>query len=328
MNTKVLLGFVAGVAVASGVAFLVVHRQATTPAAPVAATAAAPALAPVAVAAAPVPAPATAAPPPAPPPIAEKKHVRASRVRNPALEPAQSPEPPQAPVQAAAAEPAPPEAATAPQATIAPQAAPPPAPASPPAPPRPAPPPAPAAAPAPPAPPPSVTLTAGTLVPVRLGETLDSSRNRPGDTFSATLDAPLVVNGWVIAERGARAEGRIAEVEQAGRVRGLARLALELTAIHTSDGQTIHVRTASFERLGPESKKEDAEKIGIGAILGTVIGAVAGGGKGAAIGAAAGGAAGAGTVAATRGKPAVLPSETRISFRLDQPVTITERVDR
>jgi len=28
---------------------------------------------------------------------------------------------------------------------------------------------------------------------------------------------------------------------------------------------------------------------------------------------------------ATRGKPAVLPAETRISFRVDQPVTITER---
>jgi hypothetical protein len=324
MNTKVLLGFVAGVAVASGVAFLVVHRQ-TAPAVPVAVTAAAPAPAPVA---APAPTPAAEPAPPAPPPVPEKKHVRASRVRKPAPAPAQSPEPPQAPVQTAAAEPAPPQAAAAPQSTIAPQAAPPPAPASPPSPPRPDPAPAPAAAPAPPAPPPSVTLTSGTLVPVRLGETLDSSRNQTGDTFSATLDAPLVVNGWVIAERGARAEGRIAEVEQAGRVRGLARLALELTAIHTSDGQTLHVRTASFERLGPESKKEDAEKIGIGAILGTVIGAVAGGGKGAAIGAAAGGAAGAGTVAATRGKPAVLPSETRISFRLDQPVTITERVNR
>ena len=46
--------------------------------------------------------------------------------------------------------------------------------------------------------------------------------------------------------------------------------------------------------------------------------------KGAAIGAAAGGAAGGGAVAATRGRVAVLPTETRISFRLDQPVTITE----
>ena len=62
-----------------------------------------------------------------------------------------------------------------------------------------------------------------------------------------------------------------------------------------------------------------------GAAGGAAIGAIAGGGKGAAIGAGAGGAAGAGTVLATRGKPAALPSETRITFRLAAPVTLTER---
>ena len=43
-------------------------------------------------------------------------------------------------------------------------------------------------------------------------------------------------------------------------------------------------------------------------------------------GAGAGGAVGAGTVMATRGKAATLPSETRISFRLRDPVTVTERL--
>jgi len=32
-------------------------------------------------------------------------------------------------------------------------------------------------------------------------------------------------------------------------------------------------------------------------------------------------------VMATRGKDAILPSETRISFRVQQPVTITERMN-
>jgi len=62
--------------------------------------------------------------------------------------------------------------------------------------------------------------------------------------------------------------------------------------------------------------------------IGAVIGAMAGGGKGAAIGAAAGGVAGAGGVAATRARAVALPVETRITFRIRQPVTITERVSR
>lgn len=63
------------------------------------------------------------------------------------------------------------------------------------------------------------------------------------------------------------------------------------------------------------------------AAIGAAIGAIAGGGKGAAIGAGVGGAAGAGTVLATRGEDASLPSETRVTFRLKNPVTITERLN-
>jgi hypothetical protein len=69
----------------------------------------------------------------------------------------------------------------------------------------------------------------------------------------------------------------------------------------------------------------DAAKVGGAAAVGAVIGGIAGGGKGAAIGAGVGGGAGAGDVLLTRGKPATLPSETRLSFRLRTPVTITEK---
>jgi hypothetical protein len=181
--------------------------------------------------------------------------------------------------------------------------------------------------PPPPPPPPAkqVTVTAGTLLPVRLIETVSSDRNHPGDTFTATLDAPLVIDGFVIAEKGSRAEGRIVESQQAGRVKGLASIALELTRFTTSDGQHVEISTDSFTKMGPESKSTDAAKIGGGAALGAIIGAIAGGGKGAAIGAGAGGAAGTGAVLTTRGKAAVLPSETKISFRLNNPVTITEK---
>ncbi|PWU03001.1 MAG: hypothetical protein C5B51_19855 [Terriglobia bacterium] len=179
--------------------------------------------------------------------------------------------------------------------------------------------------PPPPPPPRQVTLNAGMLLPVRLIDGLTSERNNPGDTFNGTLDQPLVIEGLVIAERGARVEGRVVSADRGGKVSGLAALSVELTRIHLSDGQTISVRTDSFQRQAEQTHKTDAAKIGGGAALGAIIGAIAGGGKGAAIGAAAGGGAGAGDVLLTRGKAATLPSETRINFRLSAPVTVTER---
>ena len=177
----------------------------------------------------------------------------------------------------------------------------------------------------PPPPPRQVTLKAGMLIPARTVEALSSDRNLAGDTFTATLDDPLVVDGLVIAERGAHLEGTIVQSERAGRVKGLASLAIELTQLNTSDGQRVTIETETFTKQGQKSTGEDAAKVGAAAGIGAAIGAIAGGGKGAGIGAAIGGAAGAGDVMLTRGKAAALPPETRISFRLKTPVTITER---
>ncbi len=176
----------------------------------------------------------------------------------------------------------------------------------------------------PPPPPRKVTLESGALIPVRLSEGLSTDRVQTGETFAASLDKPIVVDGFVIAERGARVEGRVVDAVQAGRVKGLAQLGIQLVSLRTSDGQTVAIQTDTFTKQGPATKQQDAAKVGVGAGLGAAIGAIAGGGKGAAIGAAVGGAAGAGTVAATRGKPAELPSETRIEFRLSNSVTVTE----
>jgi hypothetical protein len=179
-------------------------------------------------------------------------------------------------------------------------------------------------APLPPPEPNRVTLLPGTLITVRLNERLSSGRHGPGDAFSASLDEPLIVDGFVIAERGAPAEGKVSAVSPAGRVRGAAALAIELVSVRTSDGQRVEITTDPFERKAPTTKGADAAKVGVSAALGAAIGAIAAGGKGAAIGAGAGSAAGAGAVLAGRGQPAELAAETRISFRLNRAVTIVE----
>ena len=173
----------------------------------------------------------------------------------------------------------------------------------------------------------TVTINQGTALTVRLGETLSVQKNLTGDTFFATLDVPLVADGFVLAEKGARVEGKIIEVDKAGKLSGTSRLSLELTQVNTSDGQRVHLQTSTFTKDGAErSRKNDAAKVGGGAVLGAIIGAAAGGGKGAGVGAGVGGAAGAGAVLLSGGRNVTIPVETKLIFRLEKPVTITERV--
>jgi hypothetical protein len=136
----------------------------------------------------------------------------------------------------------------------------------------------------------------------------------------------VVAEGFVIAERGARVEGRVVSADKGGRLRGVPSLAVELLRLHTSDGQTVAIQTDGFERRAEGTRRQDAEKVAGGAALGAVIGALAGGGKGAAIGAGVGVGAGAGSVMATRVNAATLPSETRVMFRLKAHVTLTEQL--
>ncbi len=192
-----------------------------------------------------------------------------------------------------------------------------------------APPAAPAFTPEPAAPvqqqPHTITLRAGTAFNVRLEDSVSTERNSSGDNFRATLTAPVIVDGFVIVERGSKVQGQVVEAERSGRVKGRANVSLALTEINTTDGQRVRVQTNSVIREASASKGSDTAKIAAGSALGALIGGLTGGGKGAAIGAGAGGAAGTGVVLGTRGKGVTLPNETALTFKLVSPVTITEQ---
>lgn len=171
-----------------------------------------------------------------------------------------------------------------------------------------------------------VTLDAGTTIPVRIGESITSENSTSGDSWSGTLAQPLVVDGLVIADRGARVDGTVTNVKRAGRVKGVAQLSIAMSRLHTADGQVIDIPTSSFAVAGKDETKKDAAKIGIASGVGAAIGAIAGRGKGAAIGAGAGAAAGTGVVLASRGGAAVINNEALVNFRVSAPVTITEKI--
>jgi hypothetical protein len=190
----------------------------------------------------------------------------------------------------------------------------------------PAPTPAPAApltppTPPPPPPPQKVTIPSGTALSVRLVDSIDSERNQTGDSFHATLNNPITIDGETVIPSGTDVVGHLADVKSAGKFAGQSVVALQLDSV-TSGGRTYNIQTDQYKKQGSSRGKNTAEKVGAGAGIGAIIGAIAGGGKGAAIGAAAGGGLGGGVQAATKGQQIKLPSETILSFTLQSPVTV------
>jgi hypothetical protein len=174
--------------------------------------------------------------------------------------------------------------------------------------------------------PPQLTIKPGTFVTVRIDQPLSSDRNQQGDTFSATLARPVVVDGVVVAERGQSLSGRVVEAQKAGRVQGVSQLAVQLTDLSLVDGQRLPIQTQLVSRSGPTSEGRDASAIASTTIAGAAIGAAADWGRGAAIGAGVGAAAGIVGVLLTRGRETVIFPESLLTFRIEAPVTIsTER---
>jgi hypothetical protein len=183
--------------------------------------------------------------------------------------------------------------------------------------------PAPTPTPPPPAPPPvTVEVPSGTVISVRMIDSRDSSVNRAGEEFAASLEAPIVVGDKVLIQRGADARVRLNQVSSAGHVQGRSDLQLELVSI-TANGTTYNVTSGYYQQSGASRGKRTAATMGGATGLGALIGAIAGGGKGAAIGAGIGAAGGGVATAATKGQQVKIPAETKLDFTLKSPFTVT-----
>ena len=174
----------------------------------------------------------------------------------------------------------------------------------------------------PPPPPRPVTIPDGTVLQIRMIDTIDSGTNQPGDRFHATLDTPVTMEDRVIVPQGADIEGRVAELKTAGHFAGKPEIALELTSL-SLNGRRYALHTNQYSREGSSRGKNTAAKVGTGAAVGTIIGAIAGGGKGAAIGGVIGAGAGGGVQAATKAQQVHVPSEALLTFTLQSPLTVT-----
>jgi len=199
-------------------------------------------------------------------------------------------------------------------------------------------PPAPPSAQAPPqaAPPPQpagpvpaqLSMASGTVIPVRITGWLSSEQNHPGDTFSASLDQPLVVNGWVVARKGQTVIGRVTTVKKAGHFGSVSELGLELSMLTLVDGQQASVQSKLVQNTGRSTADPDAATVGVTTGVGAAVGAAADGGYGAGLGAGLGAIVGLAGVMTSHGSPTIVRPETLLSFQLQSPITITTEQSR
>jgi len=170
----------------------------------------------------------------------------------------------------------------------------------------------------------AIVVPADTALEVVLDESLSSKTATPGQSFQATVETPVEIEGKVVVPKGTRATGTVKDAKAAGRFKGASLLELALKNVEI-DGKTYDISTSapSFSHKG--KGKRTAVAVGGGAALGALIGGLAGGGKGAAIGAGVGAGAGTGGAAFTGKADVVLPAETALTFKLTAPLEIKAR---
>lgn len=155
--------------------------------------------------------------------------------------------------------------------------------------------PPPAAAPALPS---QLNLKAGTYVMVRVNQTLSSDKNQSGDTFTATLVQPLVVDGFIASRPAQTFGGKVADAIKASKAHGVSHLGLQLTDLMFVDGQHAAIQSELVAINEPNRSSN------------TTV---------------ASGAAGTGSIPGellTRGRSTVVKPEAILTFKIDSDVSI------
>jgi len=179
---------------------------------------------------------------------------------------------------------------------------------------------------APPAPAPvasatSMTIPAGTVLKVRMIDAVDSEVSQLGQTFQASLDDPITIDGATVIPRGADVIAKLVEDKQSGKISGRTELTMDLKSIRVN-GRMIDLVTEEVTTASDSRTAKSAKVIGGTAAVGAILGGIFGGGRGAAIGATSGAGAGAAVQVLTKGQRVRIPAETRLSFTLQNPIKI------
>jgi hypothetical protein len=178
-----------------------------------------------------------------------------------------------------------------------------------------------AAPPPPPPPPPPLVVPAGTSLVVRMGNTIDTKTANAGDTFTGTLARSVAVGDDIAIPAGAGVAGSVVDSKSPGKFKGEGVLSVTLNSI-TVNGVPTNISTSTYAQNVKGKGKRTAAVTGGGAGGGALIGGLAGGGKGALIGGLLGAGGGAAVSAFTGNKDLQIPSESVVTFKLANSITV------
>jgi type IV secretion system protein VirB10 len=188
-----------------------------------------------------------------------------------------------------------------------------------------------------PDPQPSITVAAGTKIPLTLKQGVNSKSARPGDPVYAQTAFPITQNNQIVIPAGTFVQGEVRSVVRPGRVKGRAQLQMSFTSMIFPNGYTIMLPGAVQNTpgskdntvagkegtiQGPGGKGKDAGTIAATTIPGAGIGAIAGGAEGAGVGAATGGVIGLATVLLTRGPEVHLATGDSVEMILESSIDL------
>jgi hypothetical protein len=177
----------------------------------------------------------------------------------------------------------------------------------------------------------SLAIPRNTILALELLTPLSTDATQRGDRFQARVVEPAEYAGFIV-------DGRVSQVRRPGKVKGVAELQLAFDQIRSTDNRTatIHAELLEITPMGdnqpevdaeggvkgPDSRKDDAARVGAASGIGAIIGAIAGGGKGAAIGAIIGGGAGTAGVMTQRGKDVRLERGQHLKIRTSTDTSV------
>ena len=182
-----------------------------------------------------------------------------------------------------------------------------------------------------------ISIPSGTMLHCRLSQTITTQANHRGDSFTATVSEPIMIDGREAIPYGARIDGRISWLERPGRVRGVGEIRLTPEKVVMPDGSSLplsailstvygaegaKVKGEEGGVKGPSARVKDLEEIGASMGGGGVLGTIFGGLHGALIGGAIGGAAGLVDTLRKRGPDLALPTGTQLNYQLTRDLVI------
>jgi hypothetical protein len=167
-----------------------------------------------------------------------------------------------------------------------------------------------------------VTIPSGTLIDVRMIDSISSDTDHVGQTYKASLASPVILDSETVIPKGGDVYVKLVDLKSAGNVKGTSEVRVELDRIFVGQ-QSYVVQSNTYTQTGESQGKKSAKTIGVGTAIGAAIGAISGGRKGAVIGAGAGAGAGTAVEAATKGAQVRIESESPLTFRLEAPIEVT-----